>query len=71
MNVRKLQLELMRAILRSSSLEYDDVHPFVASLTPQVASVVLRMEQAKAEEQRKMEEQRKSLTGESKYTLSK
>lgn len=57
MNQRKLQLELMRAILKSSSLQYDDAYPIVASLAQQISSVVLRRE--KELEAKKMEEQRK------------
>ena len=65
MNSRKLQLELMRAILKSSSLQYDDAYPIVVSLAQQISSVVLRREKEivlkreKELEARKIEEQRK------------
>jgi hypothetical protein len=44
-NTRKLQLELMRAILKSSTLQYDDAFPVVASFAQAVSAAVVRKEQ--------------------------
>ena len=56
MNQRRLSLELMRAILRSSSLTYDDVFPIVAPFASQVSGMIIRLEREiqnqKSEEQR-------------------
>lgn len=64
MNQRKLHLEIMRAILRSSSLSYDEAFPVVSSLASTISESVLRREQEveakKLEElKKKLEEQRK------------
>ena len=44
MNQRKLHLEIMRAILRSSTLAYDEAYPIVANIAPQISSAVQKRE---------------------------
>lgn len=60
MNRRKLQNEIMRAILRSSNLEYEDAYPLVATIIPQIIPLISRkeieVELKKEEEKRKKRE---------------
>jgi hypothetical protein len=59
MNVRKLQFEIMRAILRSSSLQYEEAFPVVQSVSQQLSRVIFQMEQQKLLEQQKLEKEQK------------
>ncbi len=45
MNQKKLNIELMRAILRSSILTYDDAYPIVAALSSTISKAVFQKEQ--------------------------
>lgn len=60
MNRRKLQIEIMRAVLRSSELDYDDAYSLVATVVDQIAPLVSRKEIEvqirKSEEERKKRE---------------
>jgi len=62
MNVRKFQLELMRTILRSSMLEYDDAYQMVRALSMQMVPLIEQSErdkQALAELKKKELEEKK------------
>ena len=62
MNQRKLHLELMRAILRSSTLQYDEAYPVVASIVNHLSTAVQRKEQeVEAEKKKKLEEAQKKI----------
>jgi hypothetical protein len=49
MNQRKLKLELMRAILRSSKLEYDDVYPILNKIYLPIEQEIVHSEKIKAQ----------------------
>jgi len=59
MNIRKFQLELMRAIIHSSELEYDDAYQIVRSLSEQITPLINRAESEKREQIRKEIEEKK------------
>ena len=68
MNQRKLHLEIMRAIMRSSTLDYDEAYPVVASFIPQIERAVRNREQ---EIETQNEEVRKRKKNESQKTGSR
>ena len=61
MNQRKLHFELMRTILKSSSLSYDEAFPLMSSLSPLISQTIRRQEQLveakKLEDLKKKEEE--------------
>jgi hypothetical protein len=44
MNQQKLKLELMRAILRSTRLKYEDVYPIINKIYFPIAEEIVKME---------------------------
>jgi len=65
MNVRKFQLELMRAILRSSRLTYDDAYQMVREYSMKIAPQIERTERDLQEQENKkkkdLEEKKREL----------
>ena len=60
MNRRKLEIELMKAVLKSSTLEYDEALQVVSSIAQQAAMLVLRKEQqVETKKQEKLKEKQK------------
>ena len=53
MNQKKFRLELMRAILRSSKLEYEDVYPILIKVCLPIEQEIVRSEKIKAQKKEK------------------
>ena len=53
MNIRKFQIEMMKTILRCSSLKYEEAYPVVIKIIPLIQDKIILAEQ---EESRKKQE---------------